>query len=244
MRIKLSIAVLIQLLLLLSIVAYKQYGIASGERILLVTRTFDPRDMLKGDYVRLSYDISSLKTDKFGVKDTFKERDTIYVTLSKNADGTFSPVTFGKTEPKGATFIRGKVITAYGTPTGTLTVKEDSGLTREFDYYWSPYQKEVRYVFCVNKEGRLKFHFPASNEKWRTCDGDTSKVYGTVEKVIRHEDMQINAEYGIEKFFVEEGKGRTIEHDILGQGVKAVIYLSKDGRSVLKTLIINGRELS
>ncbi|MBF0488672.1 MAG: GDYXXLXY domain-containing protein [Nitrospirae bacterium] len=243
MRIRLSIAVLIQLLLLLSIIAYKQDIIATGERILLVTRMFDPRDLLKGEYVRLSYDISSLKTDKFGVKDTFKARDTIYVTLSKNADGTSSPVTFSKTEPQGATFIRGTVISAYKTPTGTITVKEDSGLTHEFDYYWQPYQKEGRYVFCVNKEGRLMFHFPVSNEKWRTCEGGLDKVYGTVEKTIRHEDMQINAEFGIEKFFVEEGKGRAIEHGILGQGVVAVIYLSKDGKGVLKTLIINGKEL-
>lgn len=245
MRIKLAIAVLLQMLILLSIVAYKQYIITTGERILLETRSFDPRDLLKGDYVRLSYEISSLNAEKFGAGDKFKAGDTIYVTLGKNANGTFSPLTFGKTAPKGVTFIKGNVLTAYNKPTGTITVKDDSGVRHEFEYYWPQYEKDdARYVFCVGRQGRLMYHFLVSKDTATMCQGDMTKVYGIVEQAVRREHMEITAEYGIENFFVEEGKGRNIESAIGGRGVEAVIYLSKEGKGVLKTLIVNGKELS
>ncbi|MBF0517220.1 MAG: GDYXXLXY domain-containing protein [Nitrospirae bacterium] len=243
MRIKLLIAVLIQMLLLLSIIAYKQYIIASGQRILLATRLIDPRDMLKGDYVRLSYDMSSINTSKFAVADVFKAADTIYVTLDKGATGTYSPLTFSKTAPQGATFIKGKVKAAYPMPTGTITVREDSGVKPGFDYYWPQYEKEgTRHLFCVNKEGRLMFHFIEG--KGMTCGSGFTEIVGVVENVLRHENTQITAEYGIENFFVEAGKGRKIESALLRFGANAVVYLTKDGKAVVTNLIVNGKEIN
>lgn len=55
--------------------------------------------------------------------------------------------------------------------------------------------------------------------------------------------MQVNAEYGIEKYFVEEGKGRHIEKAMISSGVEAVVYVSKDGKAALSSLIVNDKEL-
>ncbi|MCG6536465.1 MAG: GDYXXLXY domain-containing protein [Syntrophales bacterium LBB04] len=243
MRSRLAAAVLIQLLILLTIVAYKQYIISTGQRILLPTRLYDPRDMLKGEYVRLSYDFSQFNTSTFGANEQFKKDDAIYVTLRENDNGTYSAEAIGKTAPKGEIFIRGKVKSAYKYPTGTVVIREDSGLKREFSYYWQPYEKEgTRYVFCLDQAGRIISHFAADNNKETMC-GSLTKIYGTVERAVRHEDMQVNAEYGIEKYFVEEGKGRHIEKAMISSGVEAVVYVSKDGKAALSSLIVNDKEL-
>ena len=70
MRRKFIIIVLFQVLLLVGIIAYRQYWVATGERVLLGTEPVDPRDIFRGDYVTLNYEISSL--DLHGPRDCGK----------------------------------------------------------------------------------------------------------------------------------------------------------------------------
>ena len=64
---------------------YKEFTLRTGEKILLKTVPVDPRDLFRGDYVVLSYEISNLELSNFENKNLeFEEGDTIYVGLRKD----------------------------------------------------------------------------------------------------------------------------------------------------------------
>ena len=52
---------------------------------------------------------------------------------------------------------------------------------------------------------------------------------------------QIRVKYGIEAFYVPEGKGRKIEKQIRGAKVQAEVVVDSRGRGVLRALIIDGK---
>ncbi|WP_075288904.1 GDYXXLXY domain-containing protein [Pararhizobium arenae] len=60
----------------------------SGRDVVLKTVPVDPRDLLRGDYVVLSYEISSIPADKFVDKPPTEETDAqVSVRLSQGGDG-------------------------------------------------------------------------------------------------------------------------------------------------------------
>lgn len=85
------IAILIPVVILLGMTVRPLVTIVSGEEIILQTRPVDPRDIFRGDYVVLSYEIEEIDLDK--VEDELKDRlivssfpydRKIYVTLKEN----------------------------------------------------------------------------------------------------------------------------------------------------------------
>jgi uncharacterized membrane-anchored protein len=73
--------------------------LASGREIMLPIRPVDPRDLFKGDYARLGFDISLLDASLVPGKSPPRDRlsrsglpKTIYVTLEQQADQTWKPV--------------------------------------------------------------------------------------------------------------------------------------------------------
>ncbi|MCC7532218.1 MAG: GDYXXLXY domain-containing protein [Candidatus Melainabacteria bacterium] len=68
--------------------------LAFGKTVTLKCHTYDPRDMLKGDYVAITYDIGS----KVDLK-AFKPGETAYLTLKKESP-CWQPVSASKTLPK------------------------------------------------------------------------------------------------------------------------------------------------
>lgn len=80
--------------------------LSSGREIVLPIRPVDPRDLFKGDYARLGFDISLL--DRSLVPGDAAARDpserarvpkTIYVTLEQQADQSWKPVAASDTLP-------------------------------------------------------------------------------------------------------------------------------------------------
>lgn len=70
------------LLITLGIIASKQHTLATGKKVLLETVPIDPRDFLRGDYVRLNYKISNLDLWQVSPdKSDFKSGQKIYVNL-------------------------------------------------------------------------------------------------------------------------------------------------------------------
>ncbi|MBN1134232.1 MAG: GDYXXLXY domain-containing protein [Methanosarcinaceae archaeon] len=62
---------------------FKLFTASMGEEILLKTAPVDPRDLFRGDYVRLSYEISMIDLNNVSYDRDFSIGDTIYATLSK-----------------------------------------------------------------------------------------------------------------------------------------------------------------
>ena len=84
--------VALQFLILFGMIGYKQYTVATGETVRLKVQPVDPRSLFRGDYVRLSYDISRLDLDRLASGEYFGPRDTVYVELAPGDDGYWHAV--------------------------------------------------------------------------------------------------------------------------------------------------------
>jgi uncharacterized membrane-anchored protein len=92
MRLKLLILVIaLQAACLLGMVATQEYALAHGKAILLETRPVDPRDLLSGDYLILSYKISDVPANLFSppVKRDLPAGTKIFVALAPGTNEFF-----------------------------------------------------------------------------------------------------------------------------------------------------------
>jgi hypothetical protein len=80
----------------------------NGKEIRLAVVPVDPRDILRGDYVVLAYDISRLTSTELAGDDAFTWSDPIYVTIAEGADG-WRATAISKDKPASGTFLQGMV---------------------------------------------------------------------------------------------------------------------------------------
>lgn len=83
----------------------------NGQQVILATVPVDPRDLLRGDYVALAYEIGrSEKAENFA-KSLEEGAYDIYTTLTLDTTGHVTDYSFSRDEPSSDTlFIRGKAI--------------------------------------------------------------------------------------------------------------------------------------
>jgi len=117
-----------QVAVLAGMIALHAAPLMFGETIRLKVEPVDPRDLMRGDYVILSYDISQVpKNGIEGIPDAthpsylYWHRDleerTIYVTLELDADGKlWRGVKTSVNQPSSGRFIRGKYVRQWGSP--------------------------------------------------------------------------------------------------------------------------------
>ena len=149
-------------------IAFKEFTLQTGDEILLKTMPVDPRDLFRGDYVILRYDISTIHTDEISLKGSdFKAGNNVYISLNVDKD---------------------KI--------GSL-----SGITK---------QKPEEKIFIA---------------------GNVKNVYGN----------SMDVEYGIESYFVPEGKGKEIERN-LGK-IYTKVAVDDFGNAVIKSLVLDGKEI-
>ena len=146
------------LIIIIGFIASKEFTLQTGEEVILKTRPVDPRDLFRGDYVILNYEISSVDVSGY------KEGDKVFVGL--------------------------KIEDGYGFPTG---------------------------VYKNPPDGLF------------------------IKGIVKEEFRGLNVEYGIESYFVPEGKGREIERN---RHLEVKVVIDKFGNAVLKSILINGEELS
>ncbi len=100
--------VCLQLFVMASLIVVKQITLRTGERILLKAIPVDPRELFRGDYVALSYEISHIPRWTWGAG-AFQKGDTVYVTLQR--EGRFWVAQSADKSPpeKGVLFLQGRV---------------------------------------------------------------------------------------------------------------------------------------
>lgn len=90
-----------------------------GTEVKLQTRPVDPRDIFRGDYVRLGYDISQLAAGSLKDQPAGARNPIVFVTLAPNSDGIYQAVSV-HAEPVAVkspeVLIRGRVV--YGATCG------------------------------------------------------------------------------------------------------------------------------
>lgn len=120
---KLLIVVGVQFLVLLSVLAFKQYTVWTGETVLLKTTPVDPRDLMRGDFVAVRYEISTI--DRAKVADDYKyPTGPVYVELKRGADGYWNAVAVHTERERsydGTVLIKGHVEDQY-MATSTLNI--------------------------------------------------------------------------------------------------------------------------
>jgi uncharacterized membrane-anchored protein len=104
----LTIAFSVQAGLLGAMVLDRVLLLARGTEIRLSVIPVDPRDLLRGDYVVLSYAMSRLSSDRIEGSEALSVDQTIYVTVRRDGT-TWLPETAAASPPRSGLFLRGKV---------------------------------------------------------------------------------------------------------------------------------------
>jgi uncharacterized membrane-anchored protein len=143
------------------------YTLHFGQEIILKTAPIDPRDLFRGDYVTLSYEISRIDLNDIPYDANFLSGETIYACLSKK------------------------------------------------EKFWT-----------IDSVSHTK---PNLNENFVCMKGRVTSSYNN----------RISVEWGIESYFVPEGKGQLIERQRNAENVSVIVSVDSTCSPVLKELLIN-----
>ena len=102
----------LQLVLILLMVGDRILILRNGTEVMLQTRPIDPRDLLRGDYVTLGYDISTLPAGDLANQPVDGETAVLFVKLAPRPDGFFTAVSVHRTPvplASGEVLIRGRI---------------------------------------------------------------------------------------------------------------------------------------
>ena len=240
MRSKFIFFVLLQVALLVGIIAYREYWVATGEKILLRTAPVDPRDLFRGDYVSLRYDISTIDLGALDVKESFKPNEKIYVILEKKPDNIFSAKSVSRELPAGKKFIQGRVQYERPSSKWEVSLKDDSGNIHELkpQSFWNVKTGD-RITFCLDERGNIINFYKEDADYRLKCRGQS--LTGAIEEIKEMKSRTLQVEYGIESCFVEEGKGRAIESSRNARELSVEVSLRKDGKGMITGLFVDGK---
>jgi uncharacterized membrane-anchored protein len=240
MRSKFIFFVLLQVALLVGMIAYRQYWVATGEKILLRTAPVDPRDLFRGDYVSLRYDISAIDLSALDVKESFKPNEKIYVILEKNPDNTFSAKSVSRDLPVGKRFIQGRVQYERPSSKWEVLIRDDSQNLHELKPPWLwNVKKGDRITFCIDDRRNVINFYKEDADYKPKCRGQS--LSGFIEEIKEMKSRTLQVEYGIESYFVEEGKGRAIESSRNARELRVEVSLRKDGKGIITGLFVDGK---
>jgi uncharacterized membrane-anchored protein len=117
-----GVAILVQCVLLVLMVADRMQILREGREVTLQTQPVDPRDLLRGDYVVLRYDISQLPAGALAGQPVAVRNPIVFVKLTPNANGLYEAVSVHAeavpvTAPE--VLIRGRLANYGGTSCGS-----------------------------------------------------------------------------------------------------------------------------
>ncbi|TKT76785.1 GDYXXLXY domain-containing protein [Aquamicrobium sp. LC103] len=114
------IVALVQIAVLASMIAGRTAILRNGQDVVLEVQPVDPRDLLRGDYVTLGYNISSLSRDIFTSPENGIEGEHwVFVRLQEGENGIWQPVAarldtpFEDETPAGQVMIKGMMTDAW-----------------------------------------------------------------------------------------------------------------------------------
>ena len=125
---RLFIAVIaVQIVFLLGLVGYRESILSLGRTAVLETVPVDPRDLFKGEYVTLRYEISTIgegplapQKNQYFLEGEINEGDTVYVNLTNIDSDVYPFVQADKPSPYADRYIKGR---ATQMRNGTVTIE-------------------------------------------------------------------------------------------------------------------------
>jgi uncharacterized membrane-anchored protein len=163
-RLLLAVGVLLQLAVLVTMIVPPLMTLATGEVILLRVVPVDPRDLFRGDFVILSYEISRPDWNPiWGAKDpTWQdwqrlEGKSIYALLEPEADGRhWRPSGYQLEPPQTGKFIRGRVTEYERAQYGIEQYFVQEGKGREYENAVREHKLSAEVVVDANGNAQLK----------------------------------------------------------------------------------------
>jgi len=130
-----AVVALTQIALLGSMIWSRAAILRNGAEIVLEVRPVDPRDLLRGDYVTISYNISALPRELFGgaAQEDYSGPYPVFVRLKADDSGIWQPVSAGFDAPPASPPAPGEIDlrgTATYFPPGEAPVPVDYGIER------------------------------------------------------------------------------------------------------------------
>lgn len=198
------VVIVLQVVFLLGMVGYRESILALGRTAVLQTVPVDPRDLLRGEFVVLRYEISVLgpvgKTPPAQDVPVVPEKDEI----SPPVEGAIRPPRIVEFIPLSKSYLFLGVIVEGDTVYVGLPGDDDD-----------PFQ--VLYVQTGGPSPETDLFIKGHVTQKR---GDT-----------------ITVEYGIEQYFVPEGRGTEIER---ADKVEVRVSINRSGTAAIKELIVDG----
>ena len=102
-------AILFQFLVLTGMYVSAALPLWTGTEVKIKTIPVDPRSMFRGNYARLRYDISRLKTEYFPASDDLRNGEVVYVVLKPGEDGLYQFAEAMLKKPDSGIFLRGRI---------------------------------------------------------------------------------------------------------------------------------------
>lgn len=96
----------VQLIALTSIAAKRELIRTNGDIVFLRTAPVDPRDLFRGDFVRLQYEIATPRQELVSAELLKKQHETVYLSLKRDQQGVGQLTGITQDEPDGL-FIKG-----------------------------------------------------------------------------------------------------------------------------------------
>jgi uncharacterized membrane-anchored protein len=106
------LAILFQFIVLGYMAGEREYIFRKGKIIYLRTAPLDPRDLFRGDFVRLNYEISTVShknIDKKFKSKPFRKGDIVYAVLEEKPDKVAELLYVSDKKPDKGLFIRGRI---------------------------------------------------------------------------------------------------------------------------------------
>jgi len=262
-RLLFILCILLQIGFLCVMIRSNALILATGTKVLLETTPVDPHDLFRGEYARLRYKISSVEVP---LERAMKQGDSVYVTLVQN--GKFWGVESAAVEkpagrPEGKVVIRGTVQRVHSEQ---ITVLKDFADVSEKDWLKNNPDavRDVKRIERWNKDWKTgdTVYIPfekVGSQAWRPqlwkIGKDKGRVRGgwfsTKPEVIVSatiasiEDKNIaEIEYGIESYYVPEGKSRELERPRGGGKVTVEAAVDKAGDAAISRVFIDGEPIT
>jgi uncharacterized membrane-anchored protein len=114
----LILAVAAQLLVLAWMAGEREWIVRTGQRVYLRTAPIDPRDLFRGDFVRLRYEINSVRREDADAALSAraadrKRHEVVYTRLRPAGEGLYEAAGTSATRPAEGPFLRGRTEDAW-----------------------------------------------------------------------------------------------------------------------------------
>ena len=163
--------------------------------------------------------------------------------LEKDPDNTYRAASVSRTLPADGKFIQGRAGDELELSKWEVLLQDDAGKMQSFGPRWfSGVDKGDRATFCIGEKNAV-LHFYKEDAAYKPKCSTGKSVSGVVSDIRETKTKQLRVDYGIESYFVEEGKGKAIEALRNAKSLKVEVSLRKDGKGIITGLFLDNKLL-